>query len=166
MDIHKILIAGIFFVNPLQGMDICPEWERIRTQALTYAQSKDREVKKVSPKRNNQKQTPHKKTFKTVYRESVAKAKNIGDVLLLIRKQAQFGIILAKSHGTEKLLLNSVINKAKLGIKTTDMHYCLVTLEQFFTGQTMFYDVFNEKKSIASIQSLLINNMNVCKDDF
>jgi len=139
MVLMRILLLLVVFVNISSAMETSPEWEKIRKEAL-YNVEHDRSLLPSEISRR------------------IHTAKNIHDILFIIAKQAKLAIHLPKSLG-ERSTLRIVVDKAQPGITNRNMNYCLRTLEQFFTGKTDKYQIFNRKKTITAAKELLENNM-------
>lgn len=88
--------------------------------------------------------------------------KNVDDMAVVIRNQARLGrwmirnVLHTKKHEAE---FKRILKKARGHITTHNVRYCLERLERFFTGNTILFKEFAQRKTILSAQGLLRNNV-------
>jgi hypothetical protein len=170
MKYTKILFLLFIFVNVSQAMDTSPLWEFARRDALSCV----RNIIDISPLWESVRkdalecaQSNYKKDRTRAANQLLSKicsasyidgVSPVNGVLPLIRQEALFGIIFLANDQQREILID-VMHKAQMPIKKKTMHYCLRTLEYFFTHETDNYEKFEEKSTFKVAKLLLLSNI-------
>ncbi len=156
MKYTKISFLLFVFVNVSQAMDTSPLWESVRKDALSCAQNAYNDLQ--SNYRKDRTLAANQLLLQICSANYIDGISPLNDVLPLIRQEALFGIRFLANDQQKEILID-VMRKAQMPIKKNTMHYCLRTLECFFTDETDNYEKFKEKSTFKVAKLLLLSNI-------